>query len=312
MSTATPFQLFPALDAATEAALRGSIERFGVLVPVVRDQHGRTLDGYHRSRLADEVGVKYRVDVVHVADDDEARELARTLNADRRHLTAEQRRAMVKFHHERGDSVRATAGAIGVPKSTVADDLAQLSGAGQLSSPEKTRGLDGRLRRACRTTVVAAKDEKEARRAQAALGRIDDLPASHVIDVKRAERIAREQDAERVRQAGTAAATKAGDVEIRHGDFREILTDLDGKVDAIVTDPPYGSAHIGLYRDLGVLAARALTVTGVLVVMTGQANWFEQEAELLHWRSAGSAATSHRGPVRASTPRALRAAGNPC
>ncbi len=90
-----PFQLFPALDGAVESALRSSIERFGVLVPVVRDQHGNTIDGHHRARIADEVGVKYRVDVVSVSNDDEAREIARTLNADRRHLSAEQRREVV-------------------------------------------------------------------------------------------------------------------------------------------------------------------------------------------------------------------------
>src|SRR5579871_1928549 len=38
---AEPFQIMPELDAATEAAMRASILRFGVLVPVTRDQHGR-------------------------------------------------------------------------------------------------------------------------------------------------------------------------------------------------------------------------------------------------------------------------------
>ena len=91
-----PFQLFDALDAATESALTESIRRFGVLVPVVRDQHGNVLDGHHRARIADTLGVKYPVSVIRVADDAEAREIARTLNADRRQLDAEQRRAMVR------------------------------------------------------------------------------------------------------------------------------------------------------------------------------------------------------------------------
>jgi hypothetical protein len=69
-----PFQEMPALDPATEAALRASIERFGVLVPVVRDQHGRTIDGHHRARIADELGVAYPSDTVQVDDDDQARE----------------------------------------------------------------------------------------------------------------------------------------------------------------------------------------------------------------------------------------------
>ena len=55
----TTFQLFDALDDATEAALRSSIQRHGVLVPIFKDQHDRILDGHQRSRIADEVGVAY-------------------------------------------------------------------------------------------------------------------------------------------------------------------------------------------------------------------------------------------------------------
>ena len=45
-------QLFEPLTAPTEAALRASIERFGVIVPIVRDQHGRILDQVSLAFLA--------------------------------------------------------------------------------------------------------------------------------------------------------------------------------------------------------------------------------------------------------------------
>jgi hypothetical protein len=35
---------------ALRPALRANIQRFGVLVPVVRDQHGGMIDGSHRAR----------------------------------------------------------------------------------------------------------------------------------------------------------------------------------------------------------------------------------------------------------------------
>jgi ParB-like chromosome segregation protein Spo0J len=69
--TTGTFQLFDALPAHVEDALRVSIERFGVLVPVAKDQHGNMIDGHHRARIADALGVRYRVDVMTVADDDE-------------------------------------------------------------------------------------------------------------------------------------------------------------------------------------------------------------------------------------------------
>jgi hypothetical protein len=43
--------LFPPLDADTEAALRVSIERYGVLVPIVVDIDGNVIDGNHRLRI---------------------------------------------------------------------------------------------------------------------------------------------------------------------------------------------------------------------------------------------------------------------
>lgn len=74
----------PPLTAAECSRLRESIARVGVLVPIVRDQHGNLLDGNHRKRIADELGVKYRVDTIQVADEQQARELRVTLNLARR------------------------------------------------------------------------------------------------------------------------------------------------------------------------------------------------------------------------------------
>jgi ParB-like chromosome segregation protein Spo0J len=266
------YQLFDALPAHIEDALRASIERFGVLVPVVRDQHGNVIDGHHRARLADSLGVKYRVDVVSVDDEDEAREIARTLNADRRQLTEEQRRQIVRVLREQGHSVRAIAGALGVGKSTVADDAAQLSAAGQLEQPDRVRGLDGKSRPGTRPTIVAAKNEREAERAQEALSVLGaDTPSVPVLDVKRAERAAREVEADRRRAEPTEAVTVAGVVDIRHGDFREALAGIpDGSVDAVITDPPYPGEFRPLFGDLSALAFRVLTPNGVLAVMCGQ------------------------------------------
>ena len=59
--------------------------------------------------------------------------------------------------------------------------------------------------------------------------------------------------------------------DIRQGDFREVLADLDGTVDAIITDPPYPRQYLPLYGDLARFAAKALKPGGSLVCMTGQA-----------------------------------------
>ena len=66
-----------------------------MLVPVVKDQYGSILDGHQRVRLAGEIGVKYPVNIVEVAGEDEAREIARTLNEDRRAMPKDERLPVV-------------------------------------------------------------------------------------------------------------------------------------------------------------------------------------------------------------------------
>lgn len=175
----TTLQIFDALPPPIEDALRASIERFGVLVPVVKDQHGRTVDGHHRSRIADNLGVTYRVDLVQVADDAEARELARTLNADRRQLTEEQRRQVVAVlaaetvaagkggrEEVARHSPEAIAGALGVGKTTVLRDMEQLVREDKLTRPEKTLGRDNRVRPTKRPTPAPAAPKPVGRRSR--------------------------------------------------------------------------------------------------------------------------------------------------
>lgn len=273
-------QLFPALEPATEAALRASIQRFGVLVPVVQDQNGRTLDGTHRQRLADELGVKYRVDVIRVADEQEAEAIVVTLNTDRGHrLKSDQRREVVADLREQGHSTPAIAGALGVSDETVRRDLAGST----YVEPERVTGRDGKSYSSRRPTVVAAKNAKEAVRAITALSLVGTVPSVPVVDVRRVERIAREQEAERKRQEPCETRTVVDDLDIRHGQFWEALADVpDGTVDAIVTDPPYGVGGNGI-RTLYAESLRLLRPGGALVCMIGQLDvpaYLEQYADL--------------------------------
>ena len=96
--------------------------RYGSRLPA-----GRTLDGHHRERIAADLGAPVEVITVTVADDDEAREVAVTLNADRRQLTTDQRRAIVADLRAEGHSLRAIAGAVGVDPETVRKDVKKIA-----------------------------------------------------------------------------------------------------------------------------------------------------------------------------------------
>jgi hypothetical protein len=89
----------------------------------------------------------------------------------------------------------------------------------------------------------------------------------------RAERIVRDREATDRRvaeaKAQAAAAPLALTVDIRHGDFRDVLTDLTD-IDAIITDPPYPGEFLPLLGDLSVWADKVLKPDGVLAVLFGQ------------------------------------------
>lgn len=124
------FQVMPALTDDEYVALADDIAANGVRVPVVEDQHGRLLDGHHRRRIAVDLGIDCPVDVVEVDDDTEARNLAYTLNLARRHLTREQKRALVARAIEANadDSDRAIARRLQCSPTTVGTVRRELDG----------------------------------------------------------------------------------------------------------------------------------------------------------------------------------------
>ena len=298
------FQIMPALDVDTEAALRASIEKYGILVLVAVDREGNIIDGHHRLKIANEINeeavkaggpdtelycsscdkVVAEKDVSDVPryecgdcgdtfsreepsdgdsnrcpncnkfaakSDDDARycgeceneldarlaqvfpgevplvvylvdkndmnyghptpaittaikaklkadyprirfgrlhgrvvasldpqEVARSLNLDRRHLTAEQRRELVASLREEGHSLRAIAGAVGVSKSQVEKDVKKVSTGGHLTVvpevPEKVKGKDGKSYPSSRP-VAAKPAAKEARDEAVTQGHSDDV-----------------------------------------------------------------------------------------------------------------------------------------
>ena len=115
------YQVMPALSDDEFQALKADIAERGVLVPVMRDQHGHIIDGHHRQQIADELGIDCPVEVRHIADDDEARSAALALNLARRHLTREQKRELIASELARNpeQSDRAVARRLQCSPSTV-------------------------------------------------------------------------------------------------------------------------------------------------------------------------------------------------
>lgn len=116
-------QVMPAMTQAARAALRASIVKFGVLVPVAFDQHGNIIDGHNRVAIAEELGVSYEHTTHVVRDHEHAVELAATLNLDRRHMDEATRAQIARSLRNEGHGLRAIGDALGVGKSTIERDL---------------------------------------------------------------------------------------------------------------------------------------------------------------------------------------------
>ncbi len=153
VAAAAVFQVMPPLSAEEYAALRDDIAERGIVVPVVVDQHGRLLDGHHRRRIADELGIDCPVEVHQVTDDEDARQVALTLNLTRRHLSREQRRELIarEAAARPGDSDRAIARRLGCSPTTVAAVRRPVS---NLDTPPMTRAEAEDLTRAVRALLT--------------------------------------------------------------------------------------------------------------------------------------------------------------
>ena len=96
------------------------------------------------------------------------------------------------------------------------------------------------------------------------------LTRKAILDLgKRAARAQREANA-RERTAEREARDHGDTLDIRHCECSGLMLELEPEsVDAIITDPPYEKAAIGVYRDLRDLASKVLKPGGHLVALSG-------------------------------------------
>jgi ParB-like chromosome segregation protein Spo0J len=91
-------------------------------------------------------------------------------------------------------------------------------------------------------------------------------------DIRKEEKKQKAQDALHARnddKARKTAKLKNSLFNVRRGDFREVLADVEA-ASLILTDPPYPKGDLPLWSDLGEWASNALADDGILVAYSGQ------------------------------------------
>jgi 16S rRNA G966 N2-methylase RsmD len=268
-------ELFPLLGEAELAELAEDIRANGLHEPIwLWDDPERgtvLLDGRNRYAACRLVGVAETTQR-YIGDDPITFSISR--NMKRRHLTTGQKAAVA----EAAEPLIAaqTRQREVLRKST---SLRDESGT-QIKATEADLPQSPKPKRAPQSRDIAATVAGTSGRAVAQFKRVKQQAPDLAEKVRtgdlaldRAERIIRDREAEqrRIEQARREAEAQPERtvVDVRHGDFRDVLADLRG-VDAIITDPPYPGEYLPLLDDLAAWADKALSPDGVLAVLMGQ------------------------------------------
>jgi 16S rRNA G966 N2-methylase RsmD len=226
---------------------------------------GKVLDGRHRYKACLTSGTEPRF---RDYDGDDAIGFVLSENVKRRHLTSGQL-GFIAQDVEKAYAVEARRRQVeagrqfgaGHPKELVAD-LPQ-------ASPHERKSRE----RAAKTVGVSGRVVQQTKRVGEKAPDLAEKVKAGTMAIDRADRIVRDREAEQRRVEVARQTALVADVEtlvdIRLGDFREVLTDLHD-VDAIITDPPYPAEYLPLLGDLAAWADEVLAPDGVLAVLMGE------------------------------------------
>lgn len=223
------------------------------------------IDGHHRYEICRRLGKSFRVTSREFADRDHAEVWVRENQAARRNLTDDQRAMNARLLEKAMSRIAMR------DRATIAVDARE-----RKAGRKSILGVTGTSKITGKSRVKVAKGyrvpQNRVRRAKKIEER-DPVLAKKVlagdVSIKDAERELRERDrVAKRREAAEAAKQSPGDghESVLHGDFRTVAaTVADATVALVFTDPPYHDDTIGIYADVGAVAARVLKDGGSLI-----------------------------------------------
>lgn len=143
------YQVMPPLSGEEYSELKSDIQKRGVMVPIEFDEDGNVLDGHHRLKICEELGITdYPKIVRNGMSEEQKRTHARKLNMARRHLNSEQKRELIREQlretPERSDRQIATG--LGVSDKTVGSQRKEMERTAEIPQLSTNIGADGKER----------------------------------------------------------------------------------------------------------------------------------------------------------------------
>lgn len=257
------FQFLPNLSDEEYRALKSDIAKRGVQVPIEFDEQGNILDGHHRLKACQELGIKDYPSIIRVGMSEEEKfEHVLALNLDRRHLNREQRDELILTLRKRGYSIRQIAEMLGVGNATViricsgvpngTPEPEHFVDSGSINIepefPERVIGKDGKNYPARRPAIIA-KNQHDAKETLDIMAKIPDNLKEHVYESEIANNITQlstlaKMEPEQQRKA--IELVESGEakniITARKLMQREAAKDIEppsGKYQVIYADPPW-------------------------------------------------------------------------
>lgn len=137
------YQVVPPLTPEEYESLKGDIQINGVQVPVEVDENDNILDGYHRVKISEELGIGYPKNIRTGMTEEQKFDFAIRINLSRRQLSREQRQELSLKLRQQGWSYPRIAEALKVDHATVMNDVRACENS-QADLPERTIGKDGK------------------------------------------------------------------------------------------------------------------------------------------------------------------------
>ena len=270
------YQILPPLTEQEYETLKKSIDTNGLDYPIIVDQTGETVDGFHRQQACEELKIKCSRIVRNFESENEKYELALSVNCNRRHLSQNQKRRVIEGYLLRDPQIANNnlADLVGASKNTVASVREHLEATGQIDKFEKLRGKDGKLRNKKQNKILANSD-KEAEKAIQIIGYLPDNCTGKTYDMVTANRRAkRNQNAKkRKEQIDTVAPLNDNDIRLFHSRFQDLekIAGIESEsVNLICTDIPYGKEFLPEIECLAEFAERVLVEGGIFITYSGQ------------------------------------------
>ena len=115
------YQFLPSLNLDEYEALRESIRENGVIESILVDEEGNVIDGHHRLKACEELGIECPKRVLLGLSDEQKQDLSLELNLHRRQLTKEQKKEIAANLREQGWTQERIGKALGVTQRTVSN-----------------------------------------------------------------------------------------------------------------------------------------------------------------------------------------------